>query len=133
MSTTSTVPESRYRRRVLTAGGLAAFALYVVGAPMFNNRIEDDLETRVPASLARAGHAGATVKFSGQDGRIECVSPLADPEAAIDLAYDVRGVHSIELDRSCRVATAPGDVTVSTATPSTSPATLPAAARRLAG
>lgn len=101
-------PEAPYRRRVIATGGFAAFVLYVVGAPIFNNRIEDDLERRVPAALAAAGHAGVTVKFSGQDGRIDCVAPLADPEAAIDLAYGVHGVHSIELDRSCRVATAPG-------------------------
>lgn len=124
------VPESRYRRRVLTAGGLVAFALFVVGAPIYNNRIEADLERRVPAALVGSGHAGVTVRFSGQDGRITCVSPLADPEGAIDLAYDVRGVNSIVLDRSCRVATAPDGTPLepSGTLPGSSPApaTLPA-------
>ncbi len=99
-------PESSYRRRVLSLGGLAAFALYVVGAPIFNNRIEDDLEQRVPAELAAAGIGGITAKFSGQDGTLTCQAPLADPEGTLDAAYEVWGVRSVELDRSCRVSTA---------------------------
>ncbi|HUF97477.1 MAG TPA: fasciclin domain-containing protein [Ilumatobacter sp.] len=109
-------PESNYRRRVLAVGGLAAFALYVVGAPIYNNRIEGDLERRVPVELRAAGFGGdgadpgftanfITAKFSGQDGTLFCQGPLADPEGAIDAAHDIRGVHLIVLDRSCRVLT----------------------------
>jgi outer membrane protein OmpA-like peptidoglycan-associated protein/uncharacterized surface protein with fasciclin (FAS1) repeats len=97
-------PESSYRRRVLSLGGLAAFALFVVGSPIYNNRIEDDLEGRVPKELAAAGHEGVVAKFSGQDGTLTCSAPLADPEGAIHNAYDVWGVQSIELGRSCRVS-----------------------------
>jgi outer membrane protein OmpA-like peptidoglycan-associated protein/uncharacterized surface protein with fasciclin (FAS1) repeats len=109
-------PESSYRLRVLSLGGLAAFALYVVGAPIYNNRIEDDLEERVPEELAAAGSGGVTAKFSGQDGTLTCSAPLGDPEGAIDQAYEVWGVHSIELDRSCRVSAGgtPPDATVGT-------------------
>jgi OOP family OmpA-OmpF porin len=115
-------PESSYRLRVLSLGGLAAFALYVVGAPIYNNRIEDDLERRVPEELAAAGSSGITAKFSGQDGTLTCSAPLGDPEGAIDQAYQVWGVRSIELDRSCRVSVGgtPADATATTTAGSTS-------------
>lgn len=113
--------ESRYQRRVLALGGLAVFALFVIGAPIYNNRIENDLERRVPEELATAGFVVTaadpgftpqpiTAKFSGQDGTLMCSAPLADPEGALDAAYDVWGVHSIELDRSCRVQRGQVDV-----------------------
>jgi OOP family OmpA-OmpF porin len=47
------------------------------------------------------------VTFDGQDGTGRCAEPLDDPEAATEAAYDVWGVHSITLDRSCRVNRAP--------------------------
>lgn len=104
----------RYHRRVLTLGIMLALAVYVIGAPIFNNRIEDDLERRVPVELADAGFEGVTASFSGQDGTLLCDSPLADPEAALDAAYDVWGVRKIDIDRGCRVRTAP---TVTTTLP----------------
>lgn len=106
MVSPSAQPASRYRRRILGLGALATGALYVIGAPIFNDRIETDLERRVPVELAEAGFAGLTASFSGQDGTITCGAPLDDPEAARAAAYDVRGVRAIELDRSCRVLTA---------------------------
>ena len=106
MVSPSAQPASRYRRRILGLGALATGALYVIGAPIFNERIETDLERRVPVELAEAGFAGLTASFSGQDGTITCGAPLDDPEAARAAAYDVRGVRAIELDRSCRVLTA---------------------------
>ena len=99
---------------VLGAGSLAAFTLFVVGAPIVNNRIEADLERRVSDELAAAGHTGVTVRFSGQDATLACSGPLDDPEGAIDVAYGVHGVHSIELDRACRVTTAPGAASATT-------------------
>ncbi len=105
MVSPSAQPASRYRRRILGLGALATGALYVIGAPIFNGRIEADLEQRVPIELAAAGFDGLTVSFSGQDGTITCAAPLDDPEAARAVAYDVRGVRAIELDRSCRVNT----------------------------
>ncbi len=104
----------RYHRRVITLGVLAALAVYVIGAPIFNGRIESDLERRVPAELADAGFTGITASFSGQDGTLQCDSPLADPEAALDAAYEVWGVRKIDIDRGCRVRTAP---TVTTTVP----------------
>ena len=140
MVTPSTQPASRYRRRILGLGALATGVLYVIGAPIFNDRIESDLEQRVPTELAVAGFAGLTASFSGQDGTITCAAPLDDPEAARAAAYDVNGVRAIELDRSCRVNTAVVDetaaapvadeptaevVTSSTASATTVPATDP--------
>lgn len=116
--------DSRYRRRVLGAGGLIAFLLYVIGAPVFNNRIENDLETRVPAALAAAGYDGLDAKFSGQEGRLSCAVPLADPEGALAVARGVHGVYSVELDRACRVnmlGDGGADVSLPSATAVTAP------------
>lgn len=106
MVSPSAQPASRYRRRILGLGALATGVLYVIGAPIFNDRIESDLEQRVPIELAAAGFAGLTASFSGQDGTLTCTAPLDDPESARAAAYDVRGVRAIDLDRSCRVNTA---------------------------
>lgn len=97
----------RYRRRIFVLGMLAALILFSVGFPIFNNRIESDLERRVPAELAEAGFAGITASFSGQDGTLRCAQPLADPEAATEAAYEVWGVRTVTLDRLCRVNRAP--------------------------
>ena len=91
----------------MMAGGVLGLLIYVIGAPIFNDRIEDDLERRVPAELADAGYAGVVAAFSGQDGTLTCEQPLADPENALAAAYDIWGVRAIELDRSCRVNRAP--------------------------
>ena len=60
----------RFHRRILGLGALATVVLLVIGAPFFNNRIEDDLERRVPTELAAAGFGGITATFSGQDGKL---------------------------------------------------------------
>jgi uncharacterized surface protein with fasciclin (FAS1) repeats len=106
-----------YRRRILAVGLIAAGALYSFGAPLYVNRIEDDLEQRVPEELAAAGFTGVTAEFDGQDGTLTCVQPLDDPEQATEEAYGVWGVHAITLDRSCRVNRAPetGDSETSSA------------------
>lgn len=103
MVTLASLPASRFRRRILGLGALSAGALYVIGAPMFVNSIEADLDARVPAELAQLGFRGVTAEFSGQDGNLVCDRPLDDPEGARAAAYDIRGVRRIELDRSCRV------------------------------
>jgi OOP family OmpA-OmpF porin len=97
----------RYRRRILGIGLVVAGAAYSIGAPIFNNRIEDDLERRVPTALAAAGYIGVTARFDGQDGTLTCEQPLSDPSSATELAYDVWGVHKITLDRACKVNKAP--------------------------
>ena len=96
-----------YRRRILAVGLIAAGALYSFGAPLYINRIEDDLEQRVPEELADAGFTDVTAEFDGQDGTLTCAQPLDDPEQATEEAYGVWGVHAITLDRSCRVNRAP--------------------------
>lgn len=101
--------ESRYQKRVLAVGGLAAFVLFVVGAPIYNNRIEADLERRVPDALAAAGFDGVTATFSGQEGSLSCARVLTDPEAALRVAHEVTGVHAVRLDRACRVRVRAGD------------------------
>jgi len=96
-----------YRRRILAVGLIAAGALYSFGAPLYVNRIEDDLAKRVPNDLAAAGFTGVTAEFDGQDGTLRCDQPLSDPQRATVVAYGVWGVHAITLDRSCRVNRAP--------------------------
>jgi OOP family OmpA-OmpF porin len=93
----------RYRRRILTVGAIALGLIFVIGAPLFVDQVEDDLEQRVPDELAEAGFDGVAASFDGQDGTLTCDEPLANPEGARQAAYDIWGVRSIDLDRSCRV------------------------------
>lgn len=103
-------PVSRYHRRILGWGGGLACLLYVVGAPIYLDRVESDLTERVTADLEAAGFTGFTVSFSGQTGSIDCAAPLGDPQGALDVAYDVRGVHAMDaLPDACRVRTTPPD------------------------
>ncbi len=105
MVSPSAHPASRYRRRILGLGAFATGALYVIGAPIFIDRIEADLESRVPTELAELGFRGITAEFSGQDGTLTCERPLDDPETARAAAFDVHGVRTVDLERSCRVLT----------------------------
>lgn len=102
----SSRPVSRYQRRILAWGAGVACLLYVVGAPIYLDRVERDLTDRVTAELEAAGHAGVRVSFSGQTGSIRCAEPLGDPRGALEVAYDVRGVRSMDdLPDECRVRT----------------------------
>lgn len=114
MAQPSTRDAPRFHRRILAIGALLTVVLFVIGAPFFVNRIEDDLEQRVPTELAEAGFSGITATFSGQDGTLRCEAPLDDPEQAIAAAYDVWGVRAIEVERSCRVNRAPTVETTTT-------------------
>lgn len=101
---------SRYQRRIVAWGGGLACLLYVIGAPIYLDRVERDLTERVTAELVAGGFDGVRVSFSGQTGSIACSDPLGDPRAALDLAYAVRGVRAIEeLPDACRVRTTPDD------------------------
>ncbi|MFP5486816.1 MAG: fasciclin domain-containing protein, partial [Acidimicrobiia bacterium] len=101
---------SRYQRRILAWGGAMACLLYVVGAPIYLDRVERDLTERVTDELAAGGFDGVRVSFSGQTGSIDCSDPLGDPRAALELAYSVRGVRAIDdLPDECRVRTVPDD------------------------
>ena len=123
----------RYRRRILAICAAIATIGFVVTAPIYLERVESDLETRVPDELADAGYPNLTASFSGQDGTIFCEAPLTDPEAARQAAYDIWGVRAIELDRTCRVNTTPDPedsdesadaaATTATATDPTTPTT----------
>lgn len=97
----------RFRRRIILIGALLAAAVAAVGAPMYLRAIEQDLERRVPAELAGSGIDGVRAAFSGQEGVLHCQSPLADPEQTLDRAHEISGVVLVELDRSCRVSSAP--------------------------
>lgn len=115
-------PVSRYQRRILAWGGGLACLLYVVGAPMYLDRVEADLTDRVTADLVAAGFEGVTVSFSGQTGSIRCQEPLSDPRGALDVAYAVRGVRTMQdLPDECRVRTVPSadDGVEETAVPAT--------------
>lgn len=106
MSTPSR-PVSRYQRRILAWGAGAACVLYVVGAPLYLDRVEADLTERVSAELDAAGFDGVAVSFAGQTGSLECTAPLGDPRAALDVVYAVRGVRDVaELPDACRVRAA---------------------------
>lgn len=104
----------RYRRRILFIGAAVFGVLYVVMAPMYVDGVENDLESRVPDELRASGFDGIAATFDGQDGILSCDQPLPNPEAARQAAYDVWGVRSIELDRSCRVNTDPDAVATTT-------------------
>lgn len=124
--TTRRLAAPRYRRRIFGIGLVVSGATYTLGAPLFNNRIEDDLERRVPAELTAAGYTGVTASFDGQDGTLTCAQPLSDPSRATELAYDVWGVRKITLDRACKVNSAPlveGDDDGTTGASSAPPAT----------
>ena len=108
--TAPTRPITRYHRRIMAWGGGLACLLFIVGAPIYLDRVESDLTDRVTAELDAAGYGGLAVSFSGQTGSIECTEPLGDPRRALDLAYDVRGVRAMnDLPDTCRVLTPPGD------------------------
>ena len=132
MATPSVRRAPRFHRRILSVGAVFTVLLLVIGAPFFANRIEDDLEHRVPSELTAAGFEGITASFSGQDGTLTCDKPLDDPELARSTAYDVWGVRSIDVDRTCRVNRAPIVETTTTAVGGTdasrvSPVSTPAA------
>jgi hypothetical protein len=139
---------ARFRRRIFVGGVLAAGALYSVGAPIFARRIEADLEQRVPAALADAGFDGVRAAFSGQDGTLRCRAALDDPERAAAIAYDVRGVRAITVERTCRINAARDELsddgtsdgtlaaastTIDVTTTSTTPATIATVAPRQPG
>jgi len=117
MSVPVSSPLRRYRRRILGLGLFGVLVLCGVAAPLFLRSVEHDLERRVPSELAERGFEGVSAAFSGQDGVLRCVAPLAEPEDAIDAAIDVWGVRAIELDRSCRVGGSPDATDVATTTP----------------
>jgi outer membrane protein OmpA-like peptidoglycan-associated protein/uncharacterized surface protein with fasciclin (FAS1) repeats len=120
--TDATVPVSRYRRRIVSVGIVAAIVLVAVGAPFYLRAIERDLERRVPDELAAVGVTGLTASFSGQEGVLRCAAALSDPEGVLDLAHEIEGVAAVTLERSCRVSAAPAVTTVAPP-PTSRPAT----------
>ena len=81
----SRLSERRYRRRILGWGAAALVVTFVAGSVLTLARVEDDLESRTAAALDDAGVDGVTATFSGQDGTIDCVAPLDEPRAVIEL------------------------------------------------
>lgn len=95
------------RRRVLLVSLALATIAAAIGGPWYVRSIERDLEARVPSELDGFGLDGIEASFRGQEGVLSCRTPLADPEAVLDIANRVDGVTLVTLDRSCRVSTAP--------------------------
>jgi outer membrane protein OmpA-like peptidoglycan-associated protein len=121
MSVPVSPPLRRYRRRILGWGLFGVVVLCGLAAPLFVRSVERDLEGRVPSELAERGFDGVSAAFSGQDGVLRCAAPLEEPEDALDAAFDVWGVRTVELDRSCRVSRAPADGTGDGSTDASTP------------
>ncbi|BAN04156.1 fasciclin domain-containing protein [Ilumatobacter coccineus] len=118
MSDSNPNSQRRYRRRILGWGLFLLVLCFVIPAIFVVKWVHSDLENRVGNELADNGVDGVTVSFSGQDGTLRCASALDDPDAVIDLAVDVYGVHSIDLDPSCLGGRTPStDVDVETTEP----------------
>ena len=94
--------QRRYRRRILAVGAALFVLTFLISAPFLVSGVENDLEERVGDELAAAGFDGVVVRFSGQDGSLECAQPLDDPDTAAALAADEWGVRTVDLDPSCR-------------------------------
>lgn len=101
MSDSNPNSQRRYRRRILGWGLFLLVLCFVIPAIFVVKWVHSDLENRVGNELADNGVDGVSVSFSGQDGTLRCESALGDPDEVIDLAMDIYGVHSIDLDSTC--------------------------------
>ena len=109
-------PRSTARRRGLTVVLWCFPALFALSATVTVVRVQDDLEGRATAALRRAGAVGVTVSFRGQDARVECGVPVADPRALAALVAAEHGVRSVRLADTCGgPRTVPTDVDASSA------------------
>lgn len=98
---------------------MAGLALFIAGAPLFLSSVEQDLESRTLQRASAVEPLVNGVRFSGQDGTVFCSSPVEFPAQLVEDLSNVRGVHSITADRTCRVLRAPtvdGSSTVSNPT-----------------
>ncbi len=86
---------------------MAGVALFIAGAPLFLSSVERDLESRTLERAAAVEPLVNGVSFSGQDGTIFCSSPVEFPAQLVADLTEVRGVHTITADRTCRVLRAP--------------------------
>ena len=103
---------------------MALATLFVVGAVVQVPRAEADLAARVQQELAAEGFRVAA-SFSGQDGTLRCVAPLADPADAERLAAAVWGVRAVTLDASCGDASVPVSIATTTTTTTVVPVPVP--------
>ncbi len=104
MNARSAKPPSlrRYRRRILGWGAVGVAGIFAVGAPIFVNRAEDDLERRAIVELEAAGVGKVTPKFSGQDGELRCREGAVDiPDNVVESIRDLWGVSSLDVAESC--------------------------------
>lgn len=86
--------------------------VFAIGAPIFLDRVQDDLEQRSVEVLNAAGVGPVSVHFSGQDGELRCLSGPVDIPA--DVVADIRsewGVSSVDIAESCTTATDPSSGT----------------------
>ena len=118
-------PGSARRRLVAIVVVAGAVVLGAIGAPWYVNRVEDDLTSRV---LARAGDVSEAingVSVSGQNVTLFCTEPVTRPSELSDGIADVRGVRSVDVDRSCRITRAPTVGTTTESPDGTTPTTVP--------
>ena len=87
--------------------GVVALIALIVGAPLYLNSVETDLERRVLAEAVQAEPSVNGVSFSGQDGTVYCVAAIDYPASLVSTLEQVRGVRTITADRTCRVLRAP--------------------------
>lgn len=97
----------RRRRRVGVFVALVLSAGFAGGAFWAIPVIQNDLTAKVSARLAADGVKGVTVKFSGQDGTLGCVSELADADAVRRSVLDIEGVRVVRLAPTCTGVTTP--------------------------
>lgn len=91
----------RYRRRILALGVVAFLVIFAIGSAVAIPIVQNDLEDRVDAELTAHDVVGVTASFSGQDGTLVCAHPLDEPDRAVQLGSELRGVRTIELDPTC--------------------------------
>lgn len=91
----------RYRRRILALGVVAFLVIFAIGSAIAIPIVQNDLEDRVEAELTAHDVVGVTASFSGQDGTLVCAHPLDEPDRAVQLGSELRGVRTIELDPTC--------------------------------
>lgn|GEM_PF-464618 len=119
MSTNPPLSSRHYRRRIIGLGALAFVVIFAVGAAIFIPVVQNDLVDRLGDRLATDGVDGVSISFSGQDGTLECDTPLADPDAVVERSESLHGVRDITLERSCTRSREPAPEPAETVAPTT--------------
>ncbi len=92
--------------RILARGAAAFVGLFLLGALVMVPWVEDDLTERAERAAATAGYGRVTASFSGQDGILRCIFPVADPAGLERTVREIWGVRDIAL-HACGPAPGP--------------------------